>query len=79
MTETSISKIIGITDEIKGIEAELSKMGSWNDAVGEFMKFQYTDMKRELLKELLIELIKSYVRLADMNSTFLKFLAYLSS
>jgi len=64
---------------MKGIEAQLSNMSNWNDTVGEFMKFQFADMKRELLKELLIELIRSDANLADMDNTFLKFFAYLSN
>ncbi len=79
MIETSRSKISGIVAEMKGIEAQLSGMSNWDDTVGQFMKFQFADMKRELLKELLIELIKSDANLADMDDTFIKFFAYLSN
>ena len=54
-------------------------MSNWDDVVGGFMKFQFVHMKRELLKELLIELIESAANLADMDDTFLKFFAYLSN
>ena len=54
-------------------------MSNWDDVVGGFMKFQFVHMKRELLKELLIELIKSAANLADMDDTFLKIFAYLSN
>ena len=78
MTETSQSRIIGITQEMKGIEAQLVNIQTWDDSVGEFMKFQYMDMKRELLKELLIELIKSDTNLSDLDAALLKFVSYLS-
>ncbi|HRI60457.1 MAG TPA: hypothetical protein PK228_12055 [Saprospiraceae bacterium] len=79
MIETSQSKISGIVAEMKGIEAQLSIMSNWDDKVGEFMKFQFVHMKRELLKELLIELIKSDENLVEMDEAFFKFVAYLSN
>lgn len=78
MTETSISKIIGITDELKGIESELSKMNLWNDAVGELMKFQFQHMKQELVKDLLVELIRSSLDFKEIDEPIATLTLYLS-
>jgi len=78
MTETSISKIIGITDELKGIEAELSRIASWNDTVGDLMKLQFQKMKQELLKDLLVELIRSGADFNELDDAIATFTLYLS-
>ncbi|MFN0034770.1 MAG: hypothetical protein ACKVUS_06880 [Saprospiraceae bacterium] len=78
MSETSFSKIAGIIEEMKGIENQLGKMPGWDDAVGGYMKFQFQDMKRELLKELMIELIKADIDLTDLDPAFSHFVAFLS-
>lgn len=78
MTERSISKIIGITDEIKGIEFELSKMNAWNDAVGGLMKFQFQHMKQELIKDLLVELIRSGADFKEIDEPIATLTLYLS-
>lgn len=78
MTESSISKIIGITDELKSIEAELSKMELWNDTVGDLMKFQFQHMKQELLKDLLVELIRSGADFKEIDEPIAMLTLYLS-
>jgi hypothetical protein len=78
MTESSISKIIGITDELKGIEAQLSKMESWNDTVGDLMKFQFQHMKQELLKDLLVELIRSGADFKEIDESVSMLTLYLA-
>lgn len=78
MSETSFSKIAGIIEEMKGIENQLGNITGWDDAVGEYMKFQFQDMKRELVKELMIELIKADLNLAELDPAFQNFIAYLS-
>jgi hypothetical protein len=76
---TTKSKIIGIVAEMQGIEVQLSTMTDWNDEVGQLMKFQFQHMKRELLKELMIELINSNVDLSDIDPTFSHFINFLSN
>lgn len=78
MIETSKSKISGIIEEIKGVEIQLESTAGWNDTVGEYMKFQFQDMKRELVKELMIELIRADLNLAELDPSFQHFIAYLS-
>ncbi len=78
MNETGFSKIAGIIEEMKGIENQAGKITDWNDTVGEYMKFQFQDMKRDLLKELMIELIKADIDLVDLNPSFSHFMAFLS-
>lgn len=63
---------------MKGVEKQLDGMTNWNDAVGEYMKFQFQDMKRELVKELMIELIRADLNLAELDPSFQHFIAYLS-
>ncbi|MBC7774552.1 MAG: hypothetical protein H7246_03870 [Phycisphaerae bacterium] len=78
MTDTSISKIIGITDELKGIEAELTKMESWNDTVGDLMKLQFQHIKQELLRDLLVELIRSETDFKEIDESVTMLTLYLS-
>jgi hypothetical protein len=75
MTLDTQNKIAGIIAEMQGIENQLFKMTNWNDDVGQYMKFQFQDMKRELFKELMIELISANVDFSEFNDTFSIFLS----
>ena len=78
MTQASISKIIGITHELKDIEFELYKLESWKDTVGDLMKLQFQKMKQELLKDLLIELIRSGADFNELDDAIATLTLYLS-
>jgi hypothetical protein len=78
MSDSTSNKIAGIVAEMQGIEIQIGKSTS-NDEVGEFMSFQFQDMKRELLKELVIELIHADVNLTELNPVFNQFLLFLSN
>jgi hypothetical protein len=58
---------------------QLGKITNWNDELGEFSKFQFQHMKRELVKELMIELIKNDVNLSDLETTFSNLAKFLSN
>ncbi len=77
--ENSIAvKISGIVHEIKNIDIQLEKNAGWDDEVGKFMAFQFMEMKRELLKELVIELIRSNVDFSQFDSILNYYSNYLS-
>jgi hypothetical protein len=75
MTLDTQNKIAGIIAEMQGIEEQLANMTNWKDDVGEYMRFQFQDMKRELFKEFMIELINANVDFSDLNETFSHFLS----
>lgn len=78
MENTVLQRVHGIVAEMQSIDYQLKSIKNWNDEVGKFMIFQFVDMKRELLKELIIELIKSDTDLETLDGSLVVLLHQLA-
>jgi hypothetical protein len=78
MTKINISKIVGLIAEIKAIDEQLISMSGWDDTVGELMHLQFQQMKREMLKDLMVELIRGDFDHSEIDSFFTHFSEFLS-
>ena len=56
MTETSVSRIIGIVQDIKHFEDSILKTQG-ADPMSELMRFQFQHSKEQLVKDLIVELV----------------------
>ncbi len=78
MNNTSLDKITGIVHDLKHFDAELNAMQSWNDEMGEIMRFQYQHTKSELIKDLIIELLRSGIPFNKIDAFVFRLTTYLS-
>lgn len=79
MTKDSLNKIIGIVHDIKHFDQVLHSTQVWDDEMGNLVRFQDEHSKAELVKELIIELLRSGIGFREIEGFLAKLTAYLSS
>ena len=79
MTKDSLNKIIGIVHDIKHFDQVLHSTQAWDDKVGDLVRFQDEHSKAELVKDLIIELLRSGVGFREIEGFLAKLTTYLST
>ena len=77
MTETSVSRIIGIVQDIKHFEDSILKTQG-ADPMSELMRFQFQHSKEQLVKDLIVELVRSGIDFQEIEDLLARLTAYLS-
>lgn len=78
MTEESLIKINGIVHDIKHFDNGLRKMNSWDDEVANVMRFQYQHSIEQLVKDLIVELVRSDISIREFSTILIQLTDYLS-
>ena len=78
MTESSVSKIIGIVQDIKHFENSILKTKDMADPMSELMRFQFQHSKDQLIKDLIVELVRSGIDFHEIEDLLSQLTAYLS-
>lgn len=78
MTKDSLNKIIGIVHDIKHFDQTLRSSQTWDDEMGKIMRFQDEHSKAELIKDLIVELVRSNIGFREIEGFLAKLNTYLS-
>jgi PP-loop superfamily ATP-utilizing enzyme len=78
MKESSISKIVGISHDIKHFEKSIDNIKGMDDPMCNLMRWQFQHSKEQLLKELMVELVNSGIEFSEIQSYLNSVTSYLS-